>query len=485
MTLALLALVVPGVLPAVATGGRSATTVFFAPLWGALIAGVAAVLEFGLAGSLLDWWVAGAIVANVASGAVLVAPVAASRRRRRARRRATPAPEPWPWAVASALVLVAALAWPLRIIGPAYIGFDTHAIWLVHAAAVSAGHPTMFRMLTDRAYTFANPDYPPLLPAADALAYAVNGHVAPRLAVIVTTVLNAGAVGAVASGLWRVVPRAASRARRLVALVLCAGFADAAFGVAGDFAFNGYADLMWSATALGAVVYGLVLPRSRRSVAMAWVCLAIAVLTKNEGFLVGVVVAGLIVLRHRRRDGPASGRLPLLDAVVRLAGGPGGAVFAAVAVAPGVAWAALVRLDGISSDFFTHGVAHEGLGMRLRFTAPAMASHLALLLVAAGAAVVGGTALASRRRALRLGSPGWLWAALTWSLLAIGATYVFGSLEIHWWLASSANRTTIFAQLSALAEVTGWGLVAVAAWAPIQVGAERPAVVAGVAGLAP
>ena len=39
-------------------------------------------------------------------------------------------------------------------------------------------------------------------------------------------------------------------------------------------------------------------------------------------------------------------------------------------------------------------------------------------------------------------------------------TYIFGVLEIHWWLSTSANRTTIFENLTAYGDMAVWLTVA-------------------------
>ena len=58
-------LALPGVLPALAVG-RSAIVVFLAPVIGALMAAVGAVIELGLGGSLVPDYLAVAVAVNVA-----------------------------------------------------------------------------------------------------------------------------------------------------------------------------------------------------------------------------------------------------------------------------------------------------------------------------------------------------------------------------------------------------------------------------------
>jgi hypothetical protein len=64
------------------------------------------------------------------------------------------------------------------------------------------------------------------------------------------------------------------------------------------------------------------------------------------------------------------------------------------------------------------------------------------------------------RETAELGHPAWLlisWAVATFMIFV---TYVFGAFEIHWWLATSVVRTTIFSQFLLVADIAIWALVA-------------------------
>ena len=65
------------------------------------------------------------------------------------------------------------------------------------------------------------------------------------------------------------------------------------------YGLDGYADLLWAAAAVGAIIWGLVLPRSTQTLVIAWICAAVASLTKNEGLTTALVVLVLIALRYR------------------------------------------------------------------------------------------------------------------------------------------------------------------------------------------
>ena len=85
----------------------------------------------------------------------------------------------------------------------------------------------------------------------------------------------------------------------------------------------------------------------------------------------------------------------------------------------------------------------ETLSLRLRATEPTVWSNLHIVPYAACVAVVGALVLSANRRRLAVGNDLWLWFVVVASLVALLVTYVFGAPEIHWWLSTSANRTTI------------------------------------------
>jgi hypothetical protein len=117
-------------------------------------------------------------------------------------------------------------------------------------------------------------------------------------------------------------------------------FCGAVFGIAGIYATNGYADLLWSAGALAATVYGLVLPREWRNLAVAWLALLVASLTKDEGFLVGIAISLLIAARYAWPV--AAPRVRWLLQFGAMAVGP---------LIPAAVWFALIHEKGISSSF--------------------------------------------------------------------------------------------------------------------------------------
>jgi len=460
----------PGLLPALAVARSWAVAVFLAPLIGAGLAAVAAEPELGVGGSFVPWYLLAAAMANAAVVAWwFIAP----------RRSPSPAGPPWTWSIVMVAVLLGAMAVPLIGLRTGIIGYDGNVIWLTHTSLVSGGHRELLAGLQNAAYRFSNPDYPPLVPAAGALALALAGHNDLRVAVQVTAFLNATALGVVGAGVaavaskGRALPRMAAVAAAGVVCLVGFSVTECYYSV------GGYADLLWSAAAMGAVVWGLVLPRNTQSLAVAWICAAVATLTKNEGLAVGLVLLVLIALRYRPltrlwpRIRPRSGRL----------GAPAGragpdparrrgvavwpaartwavrAAFVVVPALPGLAWAALVRAIGVRDAFFASASA-ESPGSRAAATASAMAVHLAVAPVGLAVLVVGCVFLRRSRRHAGLANPAWLWTAGVLSLAIIFATYVFGSYEIHWWLLTSVNRTTIFAQVAVYTDLAIWMVIA-------------------------
>jgi hypothetical protein len=453
-----------GLVPALAVAGQSLVVLFLAPLIGAGMAAVGATIELGVGGSLGADYAVVAVIVNLAVIAWWL------RTRRGARPRAVPAqvsPRTWGWSVLTVVVLLGCMAYPLSALRAEMFGWDANSIWLTHALMAYGGHHDLLTGLQNPAYQFSNPDYPPLVPAAGALAFEFFGtgnlHLAPDMTVLLTAcalgVLGIGiaATGAGpdanAAGIGGATATAGSGARRggRIAGIVAAGvICVVAFAVSNPFAVEGYTDLMWAAPAAGAVIWGLVLPPSRQALGVAWICAVAASLTKNEGLTTALVIIAAIALRYRPLSlpGPAARRWAER------------AAFVVLPALPGLAWAGLIKHIGVSDEFFRSGSTQTPL-YRAQATLAGMWMYLHVLPVALGALLVGWLFLRRDRTRSRLANPAWLWLACLGSLVIIFVTYVTGYIEIHGWLESSVNRTTIFAQVVLYAELAVWMVIAV------------------------
>lgn len=428
-----------GILPALAVARRSPAVIFLAPLIGAGLAAVAALIELGVAGSLPADYAAVTAIANLA----VIAWWLTTRRSVRA-----PAGSGWGWSVVTVVIVLGCLAIPLNVLRVPAIGADPNTIWLTHTLLAYAGHHEYLTGLQNAGYQFSNPDYPPLVPAAGALAFKFFGVGNLHLAVDMTVLLTACALAVVGTGI-----AAAGSTGRLPARITGVAAAGAicvvGFAVSGIDAADGYTDLLWAAAAVGAVIWGLVLPQSSQALAIAWVCAAVASLTKNEGLTTALVVLGLIALRYRplALPGPTARRR-----AERVA-------FVVLPALPGLAWAGLIRLLGIHDNFFT-SASRESPLTRAGATIIGLAPHLGVAPVALGVLLAGCWFLRPDRERARLGNPAWLWIACLGSLAILFATYAVGQIEIHAWILSSAKRTTTFAQVLLYSDLAIWLVIA-------------------------
>jgi hypothetical protein len=443
----------PGILPAVAVARRSLVVVFLAPLIGAGMAAVAAVIELGAGGSVVADYMAVAVAVNLVVIAWWLAWLRAAQPRATATRAGS-----WGWPVLTLAVVLGCLAVPLMALRAPMIGWDANSIWLTHAFMVYGGHHELLTGLQNVAYQFSNPDYPPLVPAVGALAFKFFGLGNLHLAVDMTVLLSACALGVVgtgiaATGIGPGVAASGSGGRQLtrIAAVVAAGaICIAGFAVSGVSEVEGYTDLLWAAAAAGAVIWGLVLPRSTQALGIAWICAAAASLTKNEGLTTALVILMLIALRYRPLSLPGPTARTWAER----------AAFVVLPALPGLAWAGLIRHIGVHDAFFKSASTEAPL-TRAEATIAGMAAHLAVAPVALAVLAAGCWFVRTDRQRARLANPAWLWITCLGSLVTLFATYVIGGLEIHWWLGTSVSRTTIFAQVLLYAELAIWLVIAV------------------------
>lgn len=461
----LAALSAGGALPAIAIARARVVVVPLVPLAGAAIASLAVTAMTATAGSFLGWYV----VLSVLGAATVVACWARLPRTR-----------PWGadsghgqrrsiYVAAGVGSLVVCIACLSALKAP-MTGFDTRDIWLLHPFWYLQGHAKTVTTLQGQAYTFSHPPYPPLVGGSVALTWFAAGVKSYRLGVVMIALLNAlailaagSAVFEVASGLAGTADGAARRRRTLVVgITLMLGVMAVAFYAAGTIAVNGYADLLWSSAAVGAVAYGLVLPVTMPNLGAAAVLAVVAGLTKLEGSLTAAVIVALIAVRWyltARTDAPARAR------AIRAG------VYAACAWAVIGVWPVVIRLLGALPDVPIQGPRRGTDSSRLAASIDGTLSwagtNVGALCGGVAVALLGWCFLRSARRRAALGNDLWAWLAVVVELCLILGAYVTGPGNALRWVQVSVARTTLFAALEAWWIMTTWAIVAVSAVPPV------------------
>jgi 4-amino-4-deoxy-L-arabinose transferase-like glycosyltransferase len=201
-------------------------------------------------------------------------------------------------ALAAAAALVALFTEYARAFAVAPLNrYDAWAIWALKGHALYAfgwADPAVF---AGSEYRFANLDYPLLLPSLEAIDFRAMGAFDTRLVHLQFLLLLVAAVAALGALLHDRVPRAVL-CLTLVAIAL----APAVF----DQLLTAYADMPLALVfAVGSAAAGRwLLTNERWALALAGLCFAGALLTKNEGtlFVVAVFVALLVVASRRWRQ---------------------------------------------------------------------------------------------------------------------------------------------------------------------------------------
>ncbi len=457
-------LAVAGALPTLAVVGLRPVSLPLMPLAGSSIAAAAATCCLALAGDLWQWFLAlGGLAAALSLGYWRLRPD--ERPWRRTRGWSLPT-------VAGALVVLAAVVWALRGLATPDVGFDARVLWVVRGAWFLQGHDHARAVLSDPAYRFAEPAFPPLLGAASAVGWVVDrlptGTAGSfRLGQVVIGVLSGCGLLALGIGVVELSgppegrragagggrpPRSASAAcAPIVAALVAALLCVAAAGSAGRFLTNGFADAPWVFAAAFAVVFGLVLPLDRSSVAVAAIGIAVAGQSKLEGTATAAVVVVLVTVRIlSERTGPGRWRPRRANVLV---GGLAGLLALAF-------WPVLTRLLHADQNTDTLGSRHGSVPFRLDVTAHALAGRLHLVGVAALVAVAGAVFLRRARRRRGTGNDAFLWIVVAGNLAVVGGTYVLGTTDIHLWLGVSVDRVVLCAIVLALVDLSVWTLVA-------------------------
>ena len=424
----LIALILLGVgaIPAVALGGLRLEAVPLAALVTALVCSVAGLASLAFTGPILFWFIATALAFNLFGLAVF-------------RRIERPAGDGGS-ALAKVVVMVAATL-PLFALRRPVIDWDARSIWSFHGRWFSAGGEYLRDALSNPAFGFSHPDYPPAVPATMGVFWRITGGIDPIAGQVVTALLNVSAVAliglalvALGSGLnW------APRAIPGVLAVL------GSFGVAAVYGANGYVDLLSGGALAAAVLWLLVAPMSSGSLLIGLVPLVVAGLTKNEGLVVALIILALAGLRYR----PNGAKL--------LAFAGSGALL--------LAWPLLARAFGARSDM-TEGVGEVLSGKvdvvpRIATIAESVGSYAWILFaVALACSMVGTPLLGKLRRSMSLASETWNWAAVAGTGAIVGTAYLVTPHELRWHLMTSVERTTIGLRILLLSQALVWVVIA-------------------------
>jgi hypothetical protein len=214
---------------------------------------------------------------------------------------------PLDWLLATALLQVAVvagvLAWRSYQAEP-YGGWDGWAIWNLHARFLSRAGPGWREVLAAPELSWTHPDYPWLVPAAVARAWAWRGAETPGASAMISSLFAAASVAL----LLGLTARLRSRPAGLLGALLLLG---TPFFV--TFSTNEHADLPLAAFMLAAVGLAALVEEGGTppgAFFLAGLCAGFAAWTKNEGLLFALVFGAVLGARTWRR-GSSAGALPL------------------------------------------------------------------------------------------------------------------------------------------------------------------------------
>ena len=336
--------------------------------------------------------------------------------------------------LAGAVVTLAGVVGLLGLKSPA-LNWDTRTHWFGPARWFFGGGSYV-------AYAIGNPvfghrDYPPLIAATAGSLWSFQGHVDLRSGQVLIALVNFGAVVVMGLAIPRLFPRLG-----VMPAVAGAALVLAAYGYAGKWSVDGYADLVWAACVTIAVVRLLIAPYRRTDVVIGSLALAVAGLAKNEGTVVALAIGLATCWRHRS----------ILREIPEL--------LAALAVT--LVWPVYVRIRGVPATFRGQDLrafltGNSQIWGRAVPTGRALNQQIGgLLIVAAGCTVLGLLTARSARREAHIGSTWWTWAVAGITWCALWATYVISISNLSSWLKSSVTRVTISLRLLLLSETIIW-----------------------------
>jgi hypothetical protein len=413
------------------------------PLAGAAVATAAVVLMLWLRGPLVPWFAA------VFAGTVVIAWLA---------RRAAPVAA-FGWLEAG-LLGVPLLA-PFLMMFEEPLSWDTHAIWWQHAGYFANGGDFARAAIGSEALAVTHTDYPPIASAPIAVGWQLLDSFTFRPAISLNVAVTFSAVALVGFAVRRATAGAPAWLSIPVAVLAGCGAWLPEFTAPA----MGYSDTMCGAAFVAGAVLLLGRPEPAGMTPLALFLVSAAVLTKNEGLPLAVMLAVAATVRYRRE--------------------PRRAAWCWLPLGVTALWSATTRLLGAENDLMAEGrftallAGDADAWGRLGAIQRGMFDQVSLVLVAAALAALAGAAfLRGRRRELGLAGDGWLWAVLAGYWAAITFIYLISPYPIAWHLLTSANRVTIVVAMLACVSAAGWLAVALAPNGPArpipaQLSAER------------
>lgn len=279
----------PAVLPVLLLLGRQWVSLFLMPVLGAALIGLAAVATVALVLPLLVTWLCLAVLVN------LLALVWWRRRGEHAAAERIPVDG---WTLASVVAgALLATAWASN----RALSWDVHSFWYSRGRWFLEGPQYVVAQLGSpytSPYTgSAHAKYPPVPSATPALMWDLTGHVDYFGAKLLLAGITASTLVLLSIAVARLID-----SPRWLALLAAVMVPSAALYFATGSSAQGHVDLPYAAAGEAALIFGLLLPRRRAELAVSVALCLLCGLVKNEGFVIAVLVAVLVSLRHSRRD---------------------------------------------------------------------------------------------------------------------------------------------------------------------------------------
>ncbi len=204
-----------------------------------------------------------------------------------------PAP---PDAFGAYVAIALATAIPLLFVLNRYsIDWDARVVWFGHARWFFIGGPFARAALSRGSVWGKLNDYPILIPSTVGSLWRLSSGIDARRAQLAVGLLNGSAIALLG---WSLRELYAERFPKAATIAAC-GLCLAVYGFGGRYSSDGYADVLWSVTIVGAAILLLVAPVTSRRLWIGLLLLGVGGLTKSEGWTAALLVATLCIWRHR------------------------------------------------------------------------------------------------------------------------------------------------------------------------------------------